>query len=193
MSEQKPDSPVRLIQQLLHLYGSRMRKQAEQERELRQRAAAVAVRLIGNADGNAVDPVQLAADGEFELQLIARAIARATPAARGKLLEALPQAVRSRVQDRMYTFQDLGRLESRSLQKLLMNLDPRTVGLALVGADSTVSRAIFQNISSRTAAVYRDELSYHESADPEDVQKARREVARTLARMVRSGKIADEA
>jgi flagellar motor switch protein FliG len=93
----------------------------------------------------------------------------------------------------MYTFQDLGRLESRSLQKLLMNLDPRTVGLALVGADSTVSRAIFQNISSRTAAVYRDELSYHESADPEDVQKARREVARTLARMVRSGKIADEA
>jgi len=56
---------------------------------------------------------------------------------------------------RVFAFNDIVRLEDRSMQKLLWELDNETVALALLGAEDEVKNKFYRNISKRRAAVLR--------------------------------------
>ena len=183
MANDQQTDTVQIIRRLLQLYGSRMKKQADYERELRLRAASAAQRIVGKAFGGGAPPVE---DPEFELNLVGRTIARTSGITRARLIKALPDSIRAKVQERMYSFEDIRAMRPLEVQRLLMNLDPRTVALALAHADTSLVGVVMRNVSRRTAALYRDELSYLDAPEAEEIQEARKQIAAKMAELAGS-------
>jgi len=183
MANDQQTDTVQIIRRLLRLYGSRMKRQADFERQLRVRAALAAQSIVGKAfaGGTAAED-----DPEFELNLVGRTIARTSGTTRARLIKALPDSIRAKVQERMYYFEDIRTMRPLEVQRLLMNLDPRTVALALTHADTALVSVVMRNVSRRTAALYRDELSYLDAPEAEEVQEARRQIAAKMAELAAS-------
>ncbi len=190
MSDGKPRQPlVELIRSLLRLYGTRTTKLAEYDSALRKRSLEQIKRMVGPRAAAALADDEYLEDPELELRVIARSIASLPPAARLKLVEALPGATRDAVRNRIFAFEDLLHIDSLGIQKVLARLDTATTALALVGASQALTRAVFRNLSRRAAQLFREEIEYRQGTDEEEIARARARVARTIMQLSDSGEI----
>lgn len=87
------------------------------------------------------------------------------------------------VQDRMFTFEDLGRLDARTLSTLLRLVDRKDLALALRGIAAEKREAILAGLSDRARALVREDADAMGPQRAKDVEDARRRIvkaARTL-------------
>ncbi|WP_455382158.1 FliG C-terminal domain-containing protein [Salinispira pacifica] len=171
---------VERVRALLRLYGSRTARLASIERELRRKSLEQIAKIAGDSTVTSIDEETYLEDPELELRAIARSIAPLPPAARVKLVEALPGSVRDQVRSRIFMFEDILHLDNRGIQKLLQRTDTATMSLALVHASDAVIKAVFRNLSRRAAQMYREEIEYRQGSAAEEVQEARARVARVI-------------
>ncbi len=86
--------------------------------------------------------------------------------------------------DQMFLFENLVSLEDRSIQRLLRDIDPETLLIAIKGADSALRDHFLNNMSRRAAELLRDDLESRgpvRMADVEIAQKSILDIARKLA------------
>ena len=93
------------------------------------------------------------------------------------------------VRQAMFTFDDLVRIPSRQMRVLLREIASDRLVLALKGAPDVVVEAILAGLSSRAAALVRDDLETMSSAPKVDVLAARREVVTTALRLEADGQL----
>lgn len=62
------------------------------------------------------------------------------------------------IRQQMFVFDDLALLDDRSLQRVLREVDQGDLTLAMRAADQEVREVIFQNMSSRAAAMVREDM-----------------------------------
>lgn len=74
-----------------------------------------------------------------------------------KLDERTPELVRS-IRMKMFTFEDLVMLDNKSLQKILREVDPGTLAIALSAANEGLRDAMLGSISKRAADTVNDEI-----------------------------------
>lgn len=180
---------VEVIRELLRIYGARRRDLSQVERALRSRSAKKIADTLAGHGLSRPDPTELRDDPWFELRLVALQIGSCGPEVRARMIEALPETIRSDVLSRMFTFSDILRLDDVSVQLLLRTLDTKVVALALLGAGDRIVARVLDNVSRRAAAIYREEMEYAAEADAEDVIAAREEIARVLRELVESGRV----
>lgn len=94
-----------------------------------------------------------------------------------------------RIQDLMFTFEDLVQLEDRSMQTLLREIANDSLVLALKGADSQVREKIFKNLSRRAAEMLREDLEGRGPVRVSDVEQAQKEILTTAKRLADEGQI----
>ena len=75
-----------------------------------------------------------------------------------KLDERTPELVRS-IKMKMFTFDDLATLESKSIQKILREVDSSTLAIALSAANENLQAALLGSISKRAADTVKDEIA----------------------------------
>jgi len=112
------------------------------------------------------------------------------------LLDRVAQSgptVADRIRQHRFEFEDLARLEDRSLQELLRAVSREILGLALTGTATGVRERFFANLSERAAAVLREEMERCIAARPGAVQAARGEVLQAAWRLAAQGRIHVEA
>jgi flagellar motor switch protein FliG len=93
------------------------------------------------------------------------------------------------VRQAMFTFDDLSRVNARQMRVLLREVASERLVLALKGASDRVVDAILAGLSTRAAALVRDDLEQLANARKADVLAARREVVATALRLEADGQI----
>jgi flagellar motor switch protein FliG len=102
-------------------------------------------------------------------------------------LEAEEADLAKKVRLAMFTFDDLVRLDAKSVRTLLREVPTERLTLALKGAGEAVSAAIFAGLSQRAADLIRDDLEILGSVRKAEVEAARIEIVETALRLEAEG------
>jgi flagellar motor switch protein FliG len=131
-----------------------------------------------------------AADGGVDL--VAEILNYVGKSAETQILDAFVQIdaeLAQEIKDRMFTFDDLVRLDDRSIQTLLREVDAKMLALSLKGCGDTVREAILRNMSKRAAEAIREEMDYMGPVRVSDVQGAHRKILDVVSRLETEGAI----
>ncbi|WP_028843655.1 flagellar motor switch protein FliG [Pseudothermotoga elfii] len=93
------------------------------------------------------------------------------------------------IRRRMFVFEDLAKLDDRSVQLILREVETRDLALALKGASEEVKEKIFRNISKRAAQLLQDELEYMGPVRIKDVEEAQQKIINVVRRLEEAGEI----
>jgi flagellar motor switch protein FliG len=95
----------------------------------------------------------------------------------------------TRIQDLMYTFDDLIGLEDRAMQELLRQVPTDMLLLALKATDEELKEKIFKNMSQRAAETLREDLAARGPVRLIEVEAAQKEITGTARRLAEEGTI----
>ena len=93
------------------------------------------------------------------------------------------------IQDNMFTFDNLGMSDDRSLQTLLRGLETEDLVLALKGADEILREKLFGCMSTRAAANIQDEMEALGPIRLTEVQNAQKRIIAVARKMSDEGNI----
>jgi flagellar motor switch protein FliG len=100
--------------------------------------------------------------------------------------EALAQVI----EDLVFTFDDLGDIDDRSMQELLRQVPGDGLLLALKGAEDSLKEKIFKNMSQRAAEMLKDDLESKGPVRVADVEGAQKTILQTARKLAAAGTIA---
>lgn len=129
------------------------------------------------------------AGGDEKMVEMLRAMNRKT---RSQLLELLDQEqpeMAERLRTQLFVFADLLRIESRSLQKLLMESETQGLLTALRNADERIVEKIMANVSRRTREALQEEMQYQAPVPDEAIEAARLDLVRQMAQLDQLGQL----
>jgi flagellar motor switch protein FliG len=104
-------------------------------------------------------------------------------------ITAADEPLGTRIQDLMYTFEDLMALEDRAMQEVLRQVPSDMLLLALKATDEGLKEKIFKNMSQRAAETLRDDLASRGPVRLSDVEAAQKEITATARRLADEGTI----
>ena len=87
-------------------------------------------------------------------------------------LEERNREAAERIKALMFTFEDLGKLDSGSIQTLLRAADKDKIGTALKGASATLRDLFFSNMSERAGKILREDMEAMGPVRLKDVDEA---------------------
>ena len=95
----------------------------------------------------------------------------------------------TRINDLLFTFEDLAKLERDAIQAILREVKTDDLVVALKGASETVQETIFNNLSSRARAMLADDLENMPPVRVHDVMEMQKTIVGIVRRLEREGKI----
>lgn len=104
-------------------------------------------------------------------------------------LESEDPVMATEIRRFMFTFEDLIRLDARSMQALIREISTDQLVISLKTASEEVQDHFFSNVSSRAAEMLRDDLEALGPMKVSDVEKAQQEIVETAQRLEAEGKI----
>ncbi len=108
------------------------------------------------------------------------------------VLEALAKRdpeLGEQVRESMFIFEDLPRLDPRTLQMLLRQVEASDLALALKGASDEIKKVIFENLSENAAAGLKDDFESLGPVRRRDVYEAQQNVVMRVRELADEGKI----
>ncbi|HET9058754.1 MAG TPA: flagellar motor switch protein FliG [Acidimicrobiales bacterium] len=145
--------------------------------ERRILSAATSQRL--RADSDPVKPL---------VEILARADAETERTILGRIDEMDPHLAQD-IRQRLFTIEDLVKLEDKAVQLLLRQADTKELAMALKGTSELVRNKIFGNLSERAAENLKEEIDLLGPQRLRDVEKARKEIVRTVRQLEQEGSI----
>jgi flagellar motor switch protein FliG len=104
------------------------------------------------------------------------------------LKERNPELTQAVLQ-KMFTFDDLERLDSKILQKILQTVESRTLTVALKGAGDKVSKKLLSCLSKRAAETVREEISFLGAIKAKEIEAAQAQVIAGVRQLEADGEI----
>ncbi len=104
-------------------------------------------------------------------------------------LAAEDSKLASDVQQAMLTFEDLRKIDPKSMRELLRDVATERLTLALKGASGELLDAVFAGLSSRAAELLRDDLELLGKVKKAEMEAARREIVETAIRLEAEGRV----
>ena len=107
------------------------------------------------------------------------------------LLQISPaeRKIRSKIREKMFTFEDLIRLDAGSVQTLLRNIDKSKLATALKGASEPLRELFFQNMSQRAGKILREEMEAMGPVRVKDVDEAQNTMVNLAKDLAAGGQI----
>jgi flagellar motor switch protein FliG len=99
-------------------------------------------------------------------------------------LEQIDAELMMKIQDNMFTFENLLSVESKGIQVLMRNVEPDMLMIALKGANEGVRTKFLENMSTRARGMFVDDMNAKgllRIADVEDAQRTIMRIARKLS------------
>jgi flagellar motor switch protein FliG len=90
---------------------------------------------------------------------------------------------------KMLTFEELERLEAKTLQKILQEVDFRSLAIALKAAPASLKNKMLSSISKRAADNVREEISFLGPIKVSQIDAAQMEIIETVRRLESDGTI----
>ncbi|GIX04514.1 MAG: flagellar motor switch protein FliG [Planctomycetaceae bacterium] len=108
------------------------------------------------------------------------------------ILESLEQTepeLADEIRRRMFVFEDLLKLDDKSIQALLKEVENNQWAVALKGASDEIRQKIFSNLSQRAAELLREEMEYLGPVRVSDVEAMQQQIVDTVRRLEDAGVI----
>ena len=93
------------------------------------------------------------------------------------------------IMDNMFTFDDLSKLDDKSIQALLKEVQTESLVISLKGAPTELRDKVLRNMSTRAAETLREELESRGPVRVSEVEAEQKEMLKTVRRMVDEGTI----
>jgi flagellar motor switch protein FliG len=104
-------------------------------------------------------------------------------------LNSLDPELAEKLKKALFTFEDLQRVDSRGMQTVLKEISTENLVLALKTASEEIREKVFSSVSSRAAAMIREELELLGPTRLADVEAAQQQVVEAALRLEREGRI----
>lgn len=105
------------------------------------------------------------------------------------LLEIRNSEVAEGVREYMFVFEDIIKLDDKSLQRVLKELDFRDIALALKGTKEELKQKIFSNLSERAQFMLAEDIEYMGPVRAKDVQTVQGKIVATIRQLESDGEI----
>ena len=93
------------------------------------------------------------------------------------------------IKKRLFVFEDIIRLDDRSLQRVLREVDMKELGLALKGATEELRGKFFKNMSKRAAEMLQEDMDYMGPVRVKDVEDSQQKVVNVVRSLEEAGEI----
>jgi flagellar motor switch protein FliG len=94
-----------------------------------------------------------------------------------------------RIQDNMFTFENLTTMDNRGIQVLMRNVDTDQLIIALKGATEAVKDKFFGNMSERARSMFKDDMEAKGPMRITDVEEAQKKIMRTARKLADAGEL----
>ena len=94
-----------------------------------------------------------------------------------------------KIQDQMFTFDNINDLDDRSVQLLLREVQSETLIIALKGTSQELRDKIFKNMSSRAAEALKEDLEAKGPVRLSEVEAEQKEILKIVRKLVDEGQI----
>ena len=104
----------------------------------------------------------------------------------GGLAEIDPDLMQ-KIQDNMFTFDNLVGVDNRGIQVLMRNVEPDMLMIGLKGASDAVKDKFFGNMSERARGMFRDDMEAKGPLRLSDVEEAQKSIMRIARKLSDAG------
>lgn len=108
------------------------------------------------------------------------------------ILESLEQEdeeLANEIRSRLFVFEDIAKLSSQAIQRVLKDVDNSDLAVALKGATNEVSKLIFENISKRLQEMIREDMELMGPVRVRDVEEAQQKIVNIVRKLEDEGEI----
>lgn len=121
---------------------------------------------------------------------ILNAVDRTTEKNIMETLESEDVELSEEIKRKMFVFEDILTLDSRSIQVVLrQEIDNRELAIALKGANEEVQEVILKNLSKRLAAMIKEEMDFMGPVRKSDVEEAQQKIVNIIRKLQDAGEI----
>ncbi|MFN6991669.1 MAG: flagellar motor switch protein FliG [Fervidobacterium sp.] len=93
------------------------------------------------------------------------------------------------IRKRMFVFEDILKLDDRSVQLVLREVNTQDLAVALKGASEELKQKIFNNMSKRAQQLLKDEIEFMGPVRVKDVEEAQQKIINIIRRLEEAGEI----
>jgi flagellar motor switch protein FliG len=104
-------------------------------------------------------------------------------------LEAIDQTLATDIRNLMFVFEDIVRLDDKSIQRLLRDIDSKDLGLALKGANDDIRSIFFKNMSEKAAKLLKDDIEMMGPVLMKDVSEVQTKIVGVVRSLEQAGEI----
>ncbi|MCR5640407.1 MAG: flagellar motor switch protein FliG [Lachnospiraceae bacterium] len=123
------------------------------------------------------------AGGVDAVVAILNAVDRGTEKRIMETLEIEEPELSEEIRKKMFVFEDILLLDDRSIQRVLRDVENSDLGVALKGANEEVQNVIFKNLSSRLAAMIKEDMDYMGPVRMKDVEEAQQKIVGVIRKL----------
>ena len=106
-----------------------------------------------------------------------------------KGLEQIDADLMLRIQDNMFTFENLSAVDNKGIQVLMRAVDNNQLMIAMKGASEDVKARFFDNMSERARGMFKDEMDAKGLMRLSDVEEAQKQIMRSARKLSDSGEL----
>lgn len=104
-------------------------------------------------------------------------------------LEGIDQSLATDIRNLMFVFEDIFRLDDKSVQRLLREIDVKDLGLALKGANDDLRDTFFRNMSQKAGKLLQDDIEMMGPVLMKDVSEVQTKVVGVVRALEQAGEI----
>ncbi len=94
-----------------------------------------------------------------------------------------------KIREKMFTFEDIRKLDNRAIIEILKAVDKNTLIIALKGAPDDIKEKFFSNMSKRAAKIMQEDMEALGPVKKSEVEKAQKQVVAVIRKLIDEGKI----
>lgn len=132
-------------------------------------------------------------DAKARLRSIAELINNSPPTFEKPAIEAISSEddeMAAELREFMFTWDDIGEIDKRSMQKILGSVDTKTLSIALKACTPEVEANVMSNLSERVREMVKEEREMAGPMPLSDVEAARMEIMTSIRAMIEAGDFA---
>ncbi len=165
----------------------RFTEQPKANEELIKRIAQAVLRKCQSVSESALPQSGEGAERDKRVAALLRGLERTERTEMLTLLEQTDAELVARVKTMLYQFEDIQLMESTSVQKLLAEVDMKSLVLALSGAPADIESKILANLSKRAQAALREEAELTGKIPAAKARQGRQTLVEAIQRLDERG------
>lgn len=146
-------------------------------------------RIIEAKFSNMVSQDYTTAGGIDSVVEILNSIDRGTEKFIMEELEETDTELSEEIKKRMFVFEDIINLDTKSIQRFIREIDNSQWAISLKGASEEVKEAIFSNMSKRLVEMIREDMEFMGPVRLKDIEEAQQKVVNTIRKLEEAGEI----